>query len=87
MTNLRGSFSFLLIFCVYFTAPVLFMTAGFLQTFSFMRKDPNKRFTAKNLLKYYAWRIFKFVPLLAAVLCFSMCIIPFLGAGPIWRGY
>jgi len=44
-------------------------------------------FSAKNLLKYYTWRLLKFVPLLAMVLCFSMCVLPFLGAGPIWRTY
>lgn len=44
-------------------------------------------FTAKNLLKYYAWRIFKFVPLLAMVLIFSLFVLPFLGSGPIWSTY
>ena len=44
-------------------------------------------FLPKNLLKYYAWRLFKFVPLLATVLMFSMFIVPFLGAGPIWQLY
>ena len=39
MANFRESFSFLFIYCVYFTVPVLFLTAGFLQTFSFMQQD------------------------------------------------
>ena len=39
------------------------------------------------MLKYYAWRLFKFVPLLAMVLVFSMTCMPFLGSGPIWHLY
>ena len=44
-------------------------------------------FTAKNLAKYYVWRLVKFIPLLGMVLLFSMCVLPFLGAGPIWKFY
>jgi len=44
-------------------------------------------FTAKNLIKYYAWRMLKFVPLLGMVLVFSMFLLPFLGSGPIWSTY
>mmetsp|Transcript_19555 Transcript_19555/g.26420 ORF Transcript_19555/g.26420 Transcript_19555/m.26420 type:complete len:240 (+) Transcript_19555:918-1637(+) len=87
MTNFKNSYAFLIIYCVYFTVPVLFMTAGFLQTFSFLQQRPEEMFTAKNLAKYYAWRMFKFVPLLGMVLLFSMCVFPFLGSGPIWNYY
>ena len=52
-----------------------------------MQQDASEMFTLKNLAKYYAWRIFKFVPLLSMVLLFSMCIMPFAGAGPIWSYY
>lgn len=37
VVSYQNSFGFLLIYCVYFTVPVLFMTAGFLQTFSFLQ--------------------------------------------------
>ena len=63
------------------------MTAGFLQTFGLLQQSENEMFSPGNLLKYYAWRLFKFVPLLATVLIFSMFIIPFLGSGPIWQLY
>jgi hypothetical protein len=36
MTDFRERVSFIFIFAVYFTAPALFLTAGFLQTFSFL---------------------------------------------------
>ena len=87
VAHYKESFSFLFIYCAYFTAPVLFMTAGFLQTFSFLQESPETMFSAKRLLKYYAWRLFKFVPLLGMVLIFSMFLVPFLGAGPIWGLY
>lgn len=87
MTNFKENVSFVFIFAVYFTAPALFLTAGFLQTFSFFQQDEDKMFTAKNLLQYYVWRMFKFVPLLAMVLVFSMTVMPFLGSGPIWQLY
>jgi len=87
MTNFKENVSFVFIFAVYFTAPALFLTAGFLQTFNFFQQDEDKMFTAKNLLQYYAWRLFKFVPLLAMVLVFSMTVMPFLGSGPIWQLY
>jgi len=83
----KESFLFLFVFCVYFTAPVLFMTAGFLQTFSFMQQSHETMFTAKNLLKYYTWRLVKFVPLLGMVLIFALFMLPFLGSGPIWSTY
>lgn len=63
------------------------MTAGFLQTFSFLNQELEEMFTLKNLAKYYLWRIFKFVPLLGGALIFSMSIVPFLGSGPIWSLY
>ena len=44
-------------------------------------------FSAKNLLRYYAWRLVKFVPLLGMVLLFSMYVLPFAGSGPIWADY
>ena len=49
--------------------------------------DRDKMFTAKALLRYYAWRLTKFLPLLTVVLIFAMCVMPFLGAGPIWKIY
>lgn len=33
----KESFAFLFVFCAYFTAPCLFLTAGFLQTFNFLQ--------------------------------------------------
>ena len=44
-------------------------------------------FTPGNLLKYYVWRLIKFVPLLCIVLLFSMYVVPFAGSGPIWAVY
>lgn len=44
-------------------------------------------FTVKNIVKYYLWRYFKFMPLLGAVLITSLFIVPFLGSGPIWKLY
>ena len=35
----KESFTFLFVYCAYFTAPCLFLTAGFLQTFSFLQQD------------------------------------------------
>ena len=63
------------------------MTAGFLQTFGFLQQREDEMFAPGNLLKYYAWRLTKFVPLIATVLMFSMFIMPFLGSGPIWALY
>ena len=40
-----------------------------------------------NMVKYYAWRLLKFVPLLSMVLIFSMFLLPFAGSGPIWSNY
>lgn len=37
VTQYKDSYAFLIVYCVYFTAPVLFLAAGFLQTFSFMQ--------------------------------------------------
>jgi len=62
------------------------MTAGFLQTFSFMQDEENM-FKPVNLLKYYAWRVFKFIPLLATILAFGMFLVPLMGTGPIWYNY
>jgi len=44
-------------------------------------------FKASSLLRYYGWRIIKFVPLLATVLIFGMFIVPMIGHGPIWSTY
>lgn len=60
------------------------MTAGFLQTFSFLQQDEAKMFKPMNVLKFYVWRLVKFVPLLGMVLIFSLFVVPFLGSGPIW---
>ena len=87
VANFKQSYSFLFIYCVYFAVSVLFLTAGFLQTFNFLEQDAHEMFKPLNLLKFYAWRLFKFMPLLAMVLCFSLCVIPFLGSGPIWSLY
>lgn len=87
LANYKTSFSFLFIYCAYFTAPVLFMTAGFLQTFGFLQESQENMFSASRLAKFYAWRLVKFVPLLGMVLIFSLFLVPFLGAGPIWSLY
>ena len=74
-------------YCAYFAVPILFLVAGFLQTFNFFQQSHEEMFTIKNLTKYYVWRLVKFIPLLGAILIFSMFIVPFLGAGPIWSNY
>ena len=85
--NHKNQVAFLIVFCAIYTAPLLFMVAGFLQTFEFMQQPQDKMFTPGNLLKYYVWRLIKFVPLLCIVLLFSMYVVPFAGSGPIWAVY
>ena len=65
----------------------MFLTAGFLQTFSFLQEPEETMFSGKRLARYYLWRLVKFVPLLGMVLIFGMFMVPFLGAGPIWGLY
>ena len=86
ITDYSKNVGFLFVYGTYFTSCVLFMTAGFLQCFTFMQKE-DEMFTPKNLLKYYVWRLFKFVPLLATVLTFGFFMMPFIGTGPIWKLY
>ena len=83
----KNQWAFLLVYCALYTAPLLFMVAGFLQTFEFMQQPPEEMFSAQSLLRYYVWRLVKFVPLLAMVLLFAMFILPFAGSGPIWESY
>ena len=60
------------------------MVAGFLQTFEFMQQPEEEMFSIRGLLRFYVWRLVKFVPLLGMVLLFGMYILPFAGSGPIW---
>ena len=87
LDSYKTQVSSLFLYGSYFTPPVLFLVAGFLQTFAFMQTDTDELFTCKNLAKYYAWRLTKFVPILGAMLIFAMSVIPFLGSGPIWIFY
>ena len=63
------------------------MVAGFLQTFEFMQQPEEEMFSVRGLLRFYVWRLVKFVPLLGMVLLFGMYILPFAGSGPIWSTY
>ena len=83
----KNQWAFLIVYCAVYTAPLLFLVAGFLQTFEFMQQPQDQMFSAKNLARYYAWRLTKFVPLLGIVLLFSMYVLPFAGSGPIWAVY
>ena len=83
----KNQWAFLIVYCAVYTAPLLFLVAGFLQTFEFMQQPQDQMFSAKNLARYYAWRLTKFVPLLGIVLLFSMYVLPFAGSGPIWAAY
>ena len=83
----KENFLFVFIYAAYFSVPILFMVAGFLQTFNFMQQSHEEMFKLDNLVRYYAWRLTKFVPLLGAILIFGMFVMPFLGAGPIWNVY
>ena len=83
----KKQWAFLIVYCAFYTAPLLFMVAGFLQTFEFMQQPAEEMFSAGGLLRFYVWRLVKFVPLLATVLLFAMFILPFAGSGPIWQTY
>lgn len=87
VVSYRENVLFLSVYAVYFAPSVLFLAAGFLQTFNFLSQDQNDMFKPRNLAKYYAWRLVKFVPLIGMALIFCMFVFPFLGSGPIWSFY
>jgi hypothetical protein len=72
----KMSYSFAIVYGSMYACPILFMTAGFLQTHKFLQVDhPSKLFTAGNLFKYYVWRFTKFMVINAMGLVFAMYLI------------
>jgi len=85
--NKKHSVWMVLVYGSMYTVPILFITAGFLQTHSFLQGDQTKIFSAGHLAKYYLWRITKFLVVEIVTIAFAMYIITYFGQGPIWPTY
>ena len=82
--KMQQGFGYAIIAGTFFITPVLFLAAGFLITYSFMKVEAENRFSLGNIGTFYFRRIARLVPLNLFMILFAMFIIPTMGGGPIW---
>jgi hypothetical protein len=70
-----------------YTCPVLFVVAGFLQSYSFLQTNEREMFSVSNLGKFYLWRYCKFAVIQIVMMMFAFFLVQPLGSGPVWPVY
>jgi peptidoglycan/LPS O-acetylase OafA/YrhL len=69
--------------CAYLYTDVFLMLSGLLVTYSLYGKLQKGQ--KVNFVKEFISRYFRFMPLIAALIIFTIFILPLLGSGPLWN--
>lgn len=86
--QMRKTLLFNIVTGTIYTVPTFFFCSGFLQTYSFLHNDKKESmFKFDRLSAWYLRKLFRYVPINIVALLAVVYIMPYIGAGPIWKNF